>query len=1038
MRESGNDIFVVIVTDGGRGVAQDLVHTAKGAQLRENESRAGLAEIGVEEFEFWGYRDSAVPMSGDILTRYQGIVAEIRPGQILLPHPSEEHPDHRRVTRGLLKALEGEWEGELLFYETERPLDPVNYYFDTSDVLEKQLNAMAAHQSQSQVQKKDYVEQLRLFSRLRGVAGGYEAAEAYLQYEWDGQYENFFAARPLISVIVRSDDLPFLHYSLSSLLFQRYDQFEVLVVWFGSERPDLEPFNQLDIRLLEGKASRSYNLNLGLDAARGEYIAFLDHDDVLYPGHFADLLSELQAQPTLDLVYGGYRLVGCRREGNQVYRQQVFEEINQVWSPQRLLLGNVIPIHSLLFRAGLFHGNRFDEALEAYEDWDMLARFAGSNKHFGHVDTLSCEYRIYSQKGDQNIDEIHADRGYLEWTAVVLDKIQSRLSAENFSALAQLNENYEDEINELKAGQITDQSNIGRLTQQIDQYQTLEDLLGEGCKALGIEESGRMGIARMICRGLPEETFFSILLPVCDTDPTLLRQTLLSVRNQLYPGWELCIVDDASEKEEVRTILEALRGDPHFKADRRLKILYREERGGISVATNDALALGQAPYVLFLDHDDLLHPEALLRSALALQQRSDTVLLYTDSRKIDHAGQVMDINHKPDWSPETLLHHNYINHLTIVRRDWMEAVDGLDTAFDGSQDWALLLALMERGIAAEQVAHISEPLYDWRATRSSVAYAMDTKPWAVDAAQSLLKSHLLGRGLEQVEIQANREGIGFVPLWDSGELPAVDIVIPTHTNVRGLHACLEGLWHTTDYPNRRIFLLANRPDEAMRVYLKGLIEQRREVTILDDNSAFNWAALNNQAIVNSENPLILCLNDDVKPLEKGWLQQMVRYLLLEGVGVVGATLLYPSGEPQHNGIRTDMEFVATNISEWGGKGELSVSRNVSAVTGACMLFQREVWQDCGGFDEQLPVAFNDVDFCLNARDHGWRIVQVYGAELIHHENVTYNEVADHSEKQAMLAHAQSVMREKWGDALKERYFSRYEVRFHETRMLNVS
>jgi len=1014
-RAEGVRCYIVVVSDGARGLPRGTL-----PQVRQQECRAGLACLGIDDVQFWEYPDGAVPLSGDILHEYRRIVAELKPTNILLPNPQESHSDHRRVTRGVLNALEEQWQGHLLFYETVHPATVINHVVDITSTFDKKLQAIQEHKSQ--LRTFDFATHVQTLARLRGLHAKAECAEAFLQHEWDGTAQNFFETRPLISVIVRADDADYLRHALTSLIHQTYEQFEVILVWFGGDSPSLKDFDVLDIRFIPGKPSRSFNLNQGLRYARGEYIAMLDQDDILYPQHFASLLAEIHGQPQIDVVYSGCKVVACEKIDQRIKVNKVIEVMNRPWQPGRLLIGNTIPNHALLFRASVFHSHQFDEDFEIYEDWEFLSRL--SNLTFVHVDEISCEYRLFSDTEIQSYTQVHEDKGYLDHAQKVITSIVKNLERSHFEQIIDL-VNHLEKQQQLLTSQLSEQTQQRQaLAQQLEQFHSLEQLLADTCAAVGIEAAGRQGIAQLIGRTLPQQTLFSIILPVYNTEAAILRQTLLSVRNQAYTGWELCLVDDASDREETRQVLQAVQNDPVLAE--RLHYLRRDTQGGIVAASNDAIKMATAPYIAFLDHDDNLHHEALLSLALKLQQQ-DYTLLYTDSRMIDHSGQPMHSYQKADWSPETLLHINYINHLTVVKREILK--DGLRADFNGAQDWDLLLQLV--GLPDEQVCHIRQPLYDWRATESSVAYQADEKTYAFEAAQSALTSHLTGRGLEEVSVTANKKGVGFVCQWRS-PLEPIDIIIPTHNNLSGLKTCLNGLFQLTDYPQFNIIVVANRCPAPVQDYLNSL----GQIKILVNDDAFNWSTLNNQAVISGESPILLFLNDDIEIKQASWLRDLRRYLYLDSVGAVGATLFYPNDDLQHNGIETNPQWIAGNIQEWGTKNALRATRNVSAVTGACLLTKRSVWQEVGGFDEKLAVSYNDVDFCLAIRRQGLRIVQATDVELIHDEHATYGTV-DNPEKQALFRKEINLMREKWGDFLSERYTPRYDVQAQKTRILHL-
>lgn len=1031
-RAAGAAVRVIVVSDGAQGLLP--MHSAV-LGLRQAECRSGLAGLRVEDVRFWDYPDSAIPLSGEILAAYVQAVTDFRPSRILLPATGESHPDHRRVTRGLLKALEGHWTGELWFYETTQPASMVNTLIDISTTIAAKLQALAAHVSQQA--QYDYIGHCDSLAHMRGIAAGAVRGEAFLVFPWDGMPQNFFEARPLISVVVRADDAQILTHALAGLIAQEYDQIEVVLVWFGATLPDLSAYEVLDIRFVAGESQRGRNLNLGVSHARGEYIAFLDQDDVVYPEHLALLLAELHGRPEVDVAHSGCRVTSCRREGAQVIVTGVVALMDRPIKAGRLLVGNLVPNHALLYRAQTFRTLRFDETLDAYEDWELLARLELAGYRFSFVNELTCEYRLYTEKDGATLEQSHREKGYLGWEDKVFARIVEQFRATHLKSLAAI-------VSWLEGRERALQDEVRNATQTIAQQKYLlksheewQELLKRGLPALGIDKVGRRGLAELIGRGLARETLFSLIVPVYNTPGEILSATLGAIIGQAYPAWELCLVDDASTNPDTLVLLESVQ--QALQPGGRLRFMRRAFQGGIVAASNDALALATAPYVAFVDHDDVLDEDALLEVALALQQHPYR-LLYTDSSMIDHAGGLLHIYRKPDWSPETLLHLNYINHLSVVERELLHQIGGLKpeflkTEFEGSQDWDMLLRIAEN-ITPEEVCHIRRPLYGWRATAQSLAYQSSTKPQAFAAAMRAVEAHLQRSGL-QAKCTTNPKGPGGVCEWGT-PAQSVEIIIPTHNNLQGIKVCVEGILTGTDYcPDIKLTVIANRCSAPeMTAYLDELATQRG-VNLIKDDRPFNWAALNNAVAQNSDADLLLFMNDDVEIQHRDWLVSMSRYLDLKGVGVVGATLFYPNGGLQHNGVRTDSAWVADNISTAGAFGTLMVTRNVAAVTGACLLVAREVFEEIGGFDERFAVNYNDVDFCLAARNAGYRIVLAANATLIHHESVSRGS-PDALGSNPQWAGEIALMRDKWGAFLNDPYWTEYEVHSQGTRILTVS
>ncbi len=1028
MQAAGHRIRVVIVTDGARGLP-----AGRDSEVRCRECLAGLMILGITHVEFWEQPDGNVPLSGSIVDDCRQLVREMKPSEILLPAPGDSHRDHRRVTRLILKTLESHWQGKLLFYETVHPAPVINFYQDITATMPLKLQALKSHASQ--LKQFDYEENCQALARLRGLASGSKYAEGFLSFSWDGSPQNFFETFPLISVIVRAANMDLLSHALASLQTQEYDYIEVVLVWFGPGEPDLMLFHDLDIRVVRGKKNRAANLNLGLSQARGDYLAFLDEDDILYPHHFVTLLTEINGVAGVDIVYGGAKLVACHYENGLVeVKREVMEISSEPRATVRFLIGNHIPIHAALYRAPIFRNHRYLESLEVYEDWQMIGVLYLEGFSFKAVEVVTCEYRLYGVEGTgpEVLSLLHREKGYIDWRPKILAQFRERLQVKHLEELAVLVTGQEDEIVDLQKKVQARDGQISSLTNELQESRALEALLAEGLDACGIAETGRVGVASWLGQSMAGETLFSIVLPIHNTPADMLSVTLLSVANQAFPAWELCLVDDASSTQDTIELLSNLQKAPEF--ENRLFLSRRSSQGGIVAATMDAVAMGKAPYIVFLDHDDLLHQETLLRLALALRRNKKYGLLYSDSRMIDLAGEPLHIQNKQDWAPETLIHLNYINHLTVVKRTLFHEVGGLRTEYEGAQDWDLLLRL-SRVLTPEQVCHISIPLYDWRATEQSVAYDSSGKPWAFPAAMRAVNDHLLSQGLAKPEVRANPVGSGVVCQWQYDPLP-VEVIILTHNNVAGLKKCLAGVLEETDYPQLSVTIVANRC--SVPEMLDFLAEKTKEgrVKIIDNNRPFNWSLLNNQAIAESQAPLLLLLNDDVEVLEKNWLINLGRYLQLSGVGAVGAVLRYPDGSLQHNGVVTDYVLGIRNIKSRGTRNELSMSRNVSAVTGACMMLNRELVLQAGGLDERLVVNFGDVDLCLALRKMGLRIVLAAEVVLIHYEHMSRGTL-DSQEKKNELLQAVNFMKEKWGEQLVENYFSSYDILAGATKILKI-
>jgi glycosyltransferase involved in cell wall biosynthesis len=490
-------------------------------------------------------------------------------------------------------------------------------------------------------------------------------------------------------------------------------------------------------------------------------------------------------------------------------------------------------------------------------------------------------------------------------------------------------------------------------------------------------------------RRLAEATalpLLSVVMPVYNPPLEFLRQAVDSLRAQVFPNWELCVADDASSDESVREYLRELAA-----AEPRVRLYLRESNGNISLATNSAAGLAQGEFLVFLDQDDLLTPDALAEIALAAAAQPDTDILYSDDDKIDTDGHRFAPQFKPDWSPELLLGYMYFSHVFAVRRGLFEKLGGMRVGFEGSQDYDFALRASEH---ARAVAHIPQVLYHWRVLPGSTAASGAAKPESFEAGRRAVAEALQRRGVAAEALQPEwavkaRCGIFAAHFPDHG--PKVSILIPTRNGLDILRRCIDSLARTS-YRDYEIVVIDNESDDAATLdYLDSL--PHRVERIANPAGRFNFACINNRAAERVDGDLLLFLNNDTEVAEPCWLSQMVGYAQFAGVGAVGARLLYPDKRIQHAGIvhgyyggLAGPAFKLTPAWDNGYLSYARVTRNYSAVTAACMLTPRDVFLEMGGFDEtNFEVAYNDVDYCYRLGARGLRSVYCADAELLHHE-----------------------------------------------------
>jgi GT2 family glycosyltransferase len=506
------------------------------------------------------------------------------------------------------------------------------------------------------------------------------------------------------------------------------------------------------------------------------------------------------------------------------------------------------------------------------------------------------------------------------------------------------------------------------------------------------------------------EPRFSILTPTYETPVDVLRAMLESVRGQSFGDWELCLVDDCSQRPEVAETLERAAAE-----DPRIRFQRRAENGGIVAASNDALAMARGEFLALLDHDDELHPDALALVHEALQGEPQADYVYTDEDKIDRGGRHSGPFFKPDWSPERMRTQMYSCHLSVLRRALVEEVGGFDPEFEGSQDWDLVLKVTER---AGAVLHVPRVLYHWRMLETSAAGGGEAaKPWAFEAGKRAVQAHCERIGLQAtVERDPADSGVYHLRPQLQGQ-PLVSIVIPTAGGGREIRYqqkvlvshCVRSIVERSSYENYEIVCVldASAPPEVQRE-LEEIAGDRLRLVPYD--RPFNFSEKVNAGAARSEGEHLVLLNDDVEVATPDWLERMVMYSSLDGVGAVGGRLVLQDGRLQHVGVRFENGLPGHPCHGYRGdyKGygnAVRVAQNLLAVTAACLMTPRALFEAAGGLDPAFPVNYNDCDYCLKLRGLGKRIVYDPDLLMVHFESSSRSKEVEDWEKE--------LLRERW-------------------------
>ena len=499
-------------------------------------------------------------------------------------------------------------------------------------------------------------------------------------------------------------------------------------------------------------------------------------------------------------------------------------------------------------------------------------------------------------------------------------------------------------------------------------------------------------------RAFVSQPLISILTPVFDTPVPWLREAVDSVLTQVYEDWELLLIDDGSTATDLLGALPGVAA-----RDRRIRLVRLESHQGISAALNKGLDLANGEWVTFLDHDDVLEPDALFQNVRLLQENPGLDLIYSDEDKLTDQGFDSPIL-KPDWSPDFFLSCNYLCHMIFLRRDLVREVGGFRSQFDGSQDYDLLLRVTER---TNRIHHISRVLYHWRRSENSSASDVRQKPGQLEASWRAIEAHLKRRG-EQAHVAVDWRTHAFYVRRELREARKISVIIPSFRGRESLERCLESVVSTTSYPNYEIVIVQMSERDKIA---EAATDFSHHVLYLAD--AVNDSAAKNYAVAHTDSPWLVFLDDNVEAIGPDWLTIMAEHVQRPETGAVGPRLVNPGGTIEHAGLVLGVNGIAQSAFRGfpaehpGVNRQLQMTRNYSAVSGACLLMRREVFQQIGGFDEKLSGALADVDLCLKMRCAGYLIVYTPLAKLCW----------DPSPPEGADASAEVIMRQRWSDVL---------------------
>lgn len=498
---------------------------------------------------------------------------------------------------------------------------------------------------------------------------------------------------------------------------------------------------------------------------------------------------------------------------------------------------------------------------------------------------------------------------------------------------------------------------------------------------------------------IPYKPLISVVVPVYNVSTKMLKECIMSVLDQTYANWELCLADDASTMPEVRKCLKS------FEDNTKIKIKYREKNGHISRCTNTAIKMATGEYIAFMDCDDVLAPNALYEVVKLLNQDKSLDFIYSDEDKLSEDGKHRHQPHfKPDWSPDTMMSLMYTCHLGVYRKRIGDELEWLRTGFEGAQDYDLTLRFTEK---TKNIGHVTKILYHWRERKESTAINPEAKGYIVDAARKTKEEALKRRGYEaQLEWVDNiyQFRVNYKPVGN----PKISVIIPSKDNFDVYKRCIETLTEKTKYKNYEIVTVDNGSSEENRKKYEQYNKDKAQKYIYKPMD-FNFSKMCNIGVENSDGELVLLLNDDMEIIDGEWMERMAGHAMLPYTGAVGAKLLYPNSTLiQHTGVFSFDSGPSHALCRYDDNTIFNFCRNkieynYSAVTAACLMVTREKYLEVGGLDESFAVAYNDVKFCFDLLEKGYYNVVRTDAVLYHHESLSRgSDVLDKAKYERLL------------------------------------
>lgn len=514
----------------------------------------------------------------------------------------------------------------------------------------------------------------------------------------------------------------------------------------------------------------------------------------------------------------------------------------------------------------------------------------------------------------------------------------------------------------------------------------------------------------------------SILVPLYNTPQTFLNEMIDSVLAQTYQNWELCLADGSDhEHDDVE-----VRCQEYVRQDSRIRYKRLEKNEGISGNTNRCYEMATGDYIGLFDHDDVLHPSVLYEYVKVINEQ-DADYIYCDETtfKGDSIDNMITLHFKPDFAPDNLRANNYICHFSVFSRALLEGTELFRSGFDGSQDHDMILRLTAN---AKNVVHVPKLLYYWRSHKASVASDISAKPYAIAAAKGAVAAHLQSCGFQNFEIKSTRAfDTIFEIKYEIAREDKISILIPNKDHIEDLRRCITSIQERSTYENYEIIVIENNSAEQATFDYYKTLEGQEKITVVTYEGDFNYSRINNYGAGFATGEYLLLLNNDTQVITMNWLEAMLMYAQRSDVGAVGAKLYYGDRTIQHAGVVIGLGAHRTaghthykiNYDNLGYMGKLCYAQNVSAVTGACLMVKKSLYDALGGLDEQFRIALNDVDFCLRLREQGYLNVFTPFAELYHFESASRGSDVEDAAKAKRYEEECALFRTRWKELLEK-------------------